>query len=131
VAAFVLGGVLGWHIKPGADKPIAVEPVKLTVNPTAKEVKKADVAVKVVSKGQLSGTAKLSAVTTAATIQPANPAKDKPPDPGLPGEESAGKTIPTPIEVTVPVSGTITARYTRRQDWGGDRRGQSGERRGD
>jgi hypothetical protein len=102
VAAFVLGAVLGWHIKPGADKPEATEPVKMTIDPAPKEVKKADVAVKVVSKGQLSGTAKLPAVATTA--------KDKPLDPDR--LESAGQTIPAPVEVTVPVSGTITARYT-------------------
>jgi hypothetical protein len=100
VAVFLLGAVLGWHIKPGADKPEATDPVKVTINPTAKEVKKADVAIKVVSKGQLSGTAKLPTVDTAV--------KDKPPDPDRP--ESAGAILPT--EVTVPVSGTITAKYT-------------------
>jgi hypothetical protein len=101
VAVFLLGGVLGWHIKPGADKPEAAEPVKLTVNPTAKEVKKADVAIKVVSKGQLSGVKQLPAVATAV--------KDKPLDPVRP-EETAGVSLP--MEVTVPVSGTITAKYT-------------------
>jgi hypothetical protein len=101
VAAFVLGAVLGWHIKPGADKPEAAEPVKMTVNPAPKEVKKADVAIKVVSKGQLSGVKQLPAVAAAV--------KDKPPDPVRSEEvETAGVA---PLEVTVPVSGTITARY--------------------
>jgi hypothetical protein len=104
MAAFVLGGVLGWHIKPGADKPVTTEPVKMTVNPAPKEVKKADVAIKVVSKGHLSGVKQLPAVATT------QPAKDKLPDSVRP--ESAGQTISAPVEVTVPVSGTITAKYT-------------------
>jgi hypothetical protein len=101
VAAFVFGAVLGWHIKPGADKPEAAEPAKVTINPTTKEIKKADVAITAKSQGRLSGTKKLPTVATAV--------KDKPPDPVRP--ESAGQTISAPVEVTVPVSGTITARY--------------------
>jgi hypothetical protein len=103
VAAFVLGAVLGWHIKPGA-RPEATEPAKMTINPTTKEVKKADVAVKAISQGRLSGTVKLPIATTVVTV------KDKPPDPVQ--TESVGQTIPAPVEVTVPVSGTIMARYT-------------------
>jgi hypothetical protein len=93
VAAFVLGAVLGWHIKPGADKPEATEPVKMTIDPAPKEVKKADVAIKATSKGHLSGVKQLPAVATTQS------AKDKPLDPVL-------------GPVTVPVSGTITAKYT-------------------
>jgi hypothetical protein len=102
VAVFLLGAVLGWHIKPGADKPEAGEQAKMTVNPPAKEVKKADVAIKTTSQGHLSGVKQLPAVA------PVN--QSRPPDPGRP--ESAGQIIPAPVEVTVPVSGTITARYT-------------------
>jgi hypothetical protein len=99
VAAFIFGAVLGWHIKPGADKPVT-EQAKMTVNPAPKEVKKADVAIKTTSQGHLSGATKLPAVTAAV--------KDKPPDPVR--SEPAG-ALPT-TDVTVPVSGTITARYT-------------------
>jgi hypothetical protein len=100
VAAFVLGAVLGWHIKPGADKPEAAEPV-VKVNPSPKDVKKTDVAIKATSQGHLSGVKQLPAVA------PVN--QSRPPDPVRP-EESAGVTLP--IEVTIPVSGTITAKYT-------------------
>lgn len=105
VATFILGAVLGWIIKPDAKPQPVAEAAKVTVNPSTKETKKADVAVKVQSSGVLSGTASLPKRTGSdreVVVHPERPAG--------PGGESVGLTEGDSI--TVPVSGTITAKFT-------------------
>jgi hypothetical protein len=71
VAAFVLGGVLGWIIKPGAkDNQPATTVPKVTVkkvveNPTPKQVKTADAVITEKTTVKVSGTAKIKPKATA------------------------------------------------------------------
>lgn len=100
VAAFLLGSIAGWMIKSGAKPQPAVGATKVTVNPSAKETKKADVAVKVQSSGVLSGTASLPKRTGSDREVVVHP------------ERPAGVGLAAGESVVVPVAGTITAKYT-------------------
>lgn len=98
MAAFVIGAVVGWIIKPGVKDTAAVT-TKVTVNPTNKQVKKSDVTVKVESQGQLTGFTKLTMRTGSVREAVAQP------------EQPAGVGISARESVAVPVAGTITAKY--------------------
>jgi hypothetical protein len=108
VMVFLFGSILGWIIKPGAktNQPTATA-AKVAVNPSAKEIKKADVPITVQSQGRLTGSAMLVKRTTTAKTGSTREVATHP-EPELTAS-TAG--LPPGDLVTVPVSGAITAKY--------------------
>jgi hypothetical protein len=106
VTVFLTGAIAGWIIKPGAkvnNQPAATV-AKVMVNPTPKEAKQADVALTVQSRGQLTGSVKITKQTGSDREISSHPEQAV-------GVEDESSGLQQDSQVTIPVSGTITTTY--------------------